>query len=392
MIQFTIDKKFLGTEKNLLVSDTMKWIDESLPYHYNGDLSNLDMLFKLSKVESPTQPKNIIDSINIVMKNHDCEYIQWKKFVGNDFYKVWLSENVSKIRKVFENEDIIKYFNESWEKHTKLFESLQKAKINSEKLRLYLNLEKTNKHVLTSFFPDTNGYAQFPVYNRLDTRTGRLTIDKGPSILTLKKEWRDIISPSSDNRKIISVDFSSLEARIAYGLKNKDKPADDIYEHIRGLLGNDFTRSQVKIATISLLYGMNEGSLVATLGGKDQAKTLLKEIKKIFKIKAIEEELRGKVSGGTIKNYYGRVIEVPEDRLIINSYIQSTGVEIALHGFSNLINELKHTDVRPLYVLHDALILDVPRDVNLNDTRYKESTEHIPGWGIRFPVQVTNFY
>ena len=30
MIQFTIDKKFLGTEKNLFVSDTMKWIDESL--------------------------------------------------------------------------------------------------------------------------------------------------------------------------------------------------------------------------------------------------------------------------------------------------------------------------------------------------------------------------
>lgn len=392
MNQFTIDKKFLGTEKNLLVSDKMKWVDESLQNHYNGDSSNLDMLFKLSKIDCPTQPKNIIDSINIVLKNHECDYIQWKKFVGNDFYKIWLTENVSKIRKIFENEEILKYYNESWEKHTKLFDSLQKAKINSEKLRLYLSLEKTNKHVLTSFFPGTDGYAPISVYNRLDTRTGRLTVNKGPSILTLKKEWRDIITPSSNDRKILSVDFSSLEARIAYGLKNKDKPADDIYEHIRELLGNNFTRSQVKIATISLLYGMNEGNLAATLGGKEQAKTLLKEIKKIFKIKAIEEELRGKVSGGTIKNYFGRVIEIPEDRLIINSYIQSTGVEIALHGFSNLIVALKDTDVRPLYILHDALILDVPNYVNLNETRYKDSVEQIPNWNIRFPVQITNFY
>lgn len=390
MISFTIDKKFLGSEKNLLISDSMKWTEDCLTYHYNGDSSNLDMLFRLSKTELPNQPKNIIDSSKIVLKNHEVDYVQWKKFVGNEFYKEWLSSTVEKIRIIFENEDTIKYYNESWKKHTILFNSLQKAKINTEKLKTYLGLEKTNKHVLTSFFPNNDGYAQLPIYNRLDTRTGRLTIDKGPSILTLKKEWRDIVSPSSNDRKIISVDFSSLEARIAYGLKNKDKPADDIYEHIKNLLGDNFTRSQVKIATISLLYGMSETTLITSLGGKDQAKLLLKEIKKIFKIKAIEEELRNKVSNGSIKNYYGRTIEVPEDRLIINSYVQSTGVEIALHGFSNLIESLKDTDVRPLFILHDALILDVPNNIDLND--YKNFAEHIPNWNIKFPVQITNFY
>jgi hypothetical protein len=367
----------------------MKWTDDLLSYHYDGNDSNINVLFNLLKLEKPTQPKNIIDSINIVLKNHQ-EKVLWKKFVGNNFYKCWLTETVAKIQKLFENNELLTYYDESWKKHDVIFNSLQKAKINNQKLKTYLSLEKTNKHVLTSFFPGNDGYAQIPVYNRLDTRTGRLTVEKGPSILTLKKEWRDIISPLSNDRKIISIDFSSLEARIAYGLKNKDEPAEDIYEHIRSLLGNNFTRSQVKIATISLLYGMNEHSLVASLGGKDQAKLLLKEIKKIFKIKLIEEELRGKVSSGMIKNFYGRLIEVPEDRLIINSYIQSTGVEIALHGFSNLINSLKETDVRPLFVLHDALILDVPNDIDLS--KYKDFAEHIPKWNIRFPVQITNFY
>jgi len=390
VIPFTIDKNFLGTEKNLIISDFMKWSDDTLTYHFNGYDSNVSMLFKLSKINEPEQPKSIINSLKIVMKNHENEQILWKKFVGNDFYKLWLTQIVDDIKKIFNNEDVLTYYNNSWKKHTILFESLQRTKINNEKLKQYLSLEKSNKHVLTSFFPNQDGFAQLPVYNRLDTRTGRLTMDKGPSILTLKKEWRDIVSPSSSDRKIISIDFSSLEARIAYGLKNKDKPAADIYEHIKNLLGDNFSRSQVKIATISLLYGMNETSLVASLGGKDQAKTLLKEIKKIFKIKAIEEELRGKVSNGMIKNFYGRMIEVPEDRLIINSYIQSTGVEIALHGFSSFVENTKDLDIRPLFILHDALILDVPKDLDLSE--YKKFAEHIPQWNIEFPVQISNFY
>ena len=134
MNQFTIDKKFLGTEKNLLVSDKMKWVDESLQNHYNGDSSNLDMLFKLSKIDCPTQPKNIIDSINIVLKNHECDYIQWKKFVGNDFYKTWLTENVSKIRKIFENEEI-----------KNIYTALG-VRIGTEEDSKALNLEKLRYH------------------------------------------------------------------------------------------------------------------------------------------------------------------------------------------------------------------------------------------------------
>jgi len=111
VIPFTIDKNFLGTEKNLLISDSMKWSDDILTYHFNGYDSNVSMLFKLSKINEPEQPRSIINSLKIVMKNHESEQILWKKFVGNDFYKLWLTQIVDDIKKIFNNEDILTFYN-----------------------------------------------------------------------------------------------------------------------------------------------------------------------------------------------------------------------------------------------------------------------------------------
>ena len=56
--------------------------------------------------------------------------------------------------------------------------------------------EESNPTVLKtlkSFIPDKLGYTQQITYNQHSTSTGRLTVDKGPQILTLAKKYRDII-------------------------------------------------------------------------------------------------------------------------------------------------------------------------------------------------------
>lgn len=63
----------------------------------------------------------------------------------------------------------------------------------------------------------------------------------------------------------------------------------------------------------------------------------------------------------------------PQDNIFINYYAQSTGVDVALMGFNEIVNRLGPDGIRPLFVLHDALILDVRED-RIRDV---ESTEEV---------------
>ena len=56
--------------------------------------------------------------------------------------------------------------------------------------------------------------------------------------------------------------------------------------------------------------------------------------------------------------------------MLINNFLQSTAVDIALLGFSHLTNKLSELGVKFLFVIHDALIIDVPPEVipKLQDT------------------------
>lgn len=389
-MRYTIDKSFLGSEKNLLVdSSKLEWTDIIEQFHFSGDQkSSLDLVLDLQNISVPEIPVQVKSMCSLIFKNHDCQFSPWKKVVTNSYYKNWLIKITEHLNNSLSS-DNIGYYKNNWIRHNFLFESLHQSKIDHEKLKNFLLEKNANKTNLMSFFPNKEGYAQIPVYDRLSTRTGRLKITTGPSILLLKKEHRKILKSRFEGGKIVSVDYSSLEARIAYQLKNKKPADDDLYSYIGNQIGGEFERYQVKLATISLLYGMNENSLISTLGGKEKAKLLLKEIKRLFKIKSLEEELRDKAGNSSIKNYYGRCIHIPEDRLIVNTYIQSTGVDVALHGFTNLVEKLKETPVKPLFVLHDALILDVPHGFNLSN--YTNVAEHIPGWDVKFPIHISDF-
>ena len=47
---------------------------------------------------------------------------------------------------------------------------------------------------------------------------------------------------------------------------------------------------------------------------------------------------------------------------MISHYIQSTAVDTALLGFSRLMNVLSPLGIMPIYVIHDAVVVDVPMD------------------------------
>ena len=49
-----------------------------------------------------------------------------------------------------------------------------------------------------------------------------------------------------------------------------------------------------------------------------------------------------------------------KDTKLLSHYVQSSSVDTALLGFSKLAEVLKSLSARPIYVIHDAVMFDVP--------------------------------
>ncbi len=51
-----------------------------------------------------------------------------------------------------------------------------------------------------------------------------------------------------------------------------------------------------------------------------------------------------------------------QENKIVNNYIQSTAVDIALSYFSELCEKINLDLCKPIFIIHDALVLDVHKD------------------------------
>ena len=123
-----------------------------------------------------------------------------------------------------------------------------------------------------------------------------------------------------------------------------------------------------------------------------ESKSITKQNKiKQEKAKGFDKAILNKASIvneiGCRNNYYGRPIwniEETKENKLINNYVQSTAVDIALSYFSELCDKINLELCKPVYIIHDALILDVHNDyisdiMNILDTGYNcEKLGHFP--------------
>lgn len=297
---------------------------------------------------------------------------------------------MSLVRKIEEHMKVPSYYDLHYERHTQVFDSLQRALVHLNKISQHSAESDANRPVLASFFPDVDNKCRPVKYDRISGRTGRLKVASGPSILTLKKEYRDILRSRFDGGRIISVDYKSLEARAFLYLSGGDEPDADIYAAMASKLFNDeYPRHIVKAVVISLLYGMGDPALAIKLNiDKGKVRKLSRSVRKHFRYEDLKSRLESQLKGDTISNFYGRVIYVPDERLLLNTYVQSTSVDIVLSGFLNLIQAVPVTQAVPLFVLHDALIMDAAPDFDVESVRVAEK---VPGFDGHFPVHVSSF-
>ena len=46
----------------------------------------------------------------------------------------------------------------------------------------------------------------------------------------------------------------------------------------------------------------------------------------------------------------------------MNNYVQSTAVDVALSGFAKVYEKLNKNQAKPIFIIHDALMIDVKED------------------------------
>lgn len=315
--------------------------------------------------------------------------VPWSQVMPSTAYKAFVKNLVKSVAETID--DLPKdYYRTAWCPGGQLLHGLKAAKVDP---KLYKELAAEVDHdsgAFETFRPGPGGFLQPVVYDRFATRTGRLVVAEGPNILTLKKKYRRVLKSTFPDGVVCALDFGALEARIILAEAGKVSTAADLYGELAvELFGGGVDRNAVKTAIISELYGASKSSLGLRLGiGGTKLDEFISVIRGYFDTAALRRRLKVEhESTGRLRNKYGRSLELnePSDHLFINTYAQSTGVDVSLLGFKAVVDRLGTDGVRPLFVLHDALILDVRGD-RLRDVESIASIA-VPGYVSEFPLK-----
>jgi len=268
------------------------------------------------------------------------EEIDWSLALGNRGLARELKRYREEIIEVIEDLEDSEYL-ETLIKGRRVFDMLTPIRVDATKVRSLIEAGEP----LESFTPIRFNECERVRYTH-GTKTGRLRVESGPKVLTMSKQHRKVITSRYPDGKVVSVDFVSLEPRLALYAVGK-KPKGDVYDEISKESGE--ARAKTKIATLSFLYGAGASDGVS--------EKLRRHVREYFNVRELHRRIEE--CGG--KNGYGRPLHVEEERLLVPHWVQSTAVDVCLLAFSSLAEKLSGV-ADPLFLVHDAMFLDVPAD------------------------------
>lgn len=398
MDSFCVSAQVLGTPKHLVVDESgFSWLNEQPAdmWLFTGTIKNdhsrcLDTLFKLNKIAIEEKPEKRYRSP--FEDTFGLTSVPWAKVMPEAAHRAFTKKLIHDIVEAIEKSEK-DYYKGTWVPESIIFKHIRPANVDVNLLESYILSRSGNISALTSFVPTVGSMARAPKYDRLGTITGRLKISSGADVMTLKKEHRNILKSIHRNGKIMYVDFSALEPRIVLYEAGKRCDSHDVYSTIVDDLKLS-SRKQAKAAVISEIYGGSKTLLGNVLGleGKE-LNSFIRMMKSYFKTNDLRKKIKKQfIDTGHIKNRYGRIISVDEplDHILFNYYVQSTGVDVSLLGFSSLIESIneKHPDVSVLFVLHDAMFIDVPEHAIDFVSSLKSVT--VKGYVQSFPISVSS--
>ena len=381
-MEFCIDKSILGTDFHFLCtpdgSQKLEELPKNIPIIGSEALKVMSVVLGLKLPNFP--PVAYSKTLEGILDTQ--ENVPWHLCMPEAIYQDSLKSYIQTLKNIFFELDT-EYYDKYFCQSTEILENLNPVKIDRTKLIQHMAEASGQQKALLMSFQPTQGYANPICYSKHSSLTGRLTVKSGPQILLLKRDYRDImVSRFGDQGSIVYIDYKSLEPRVLLVTNklNDITPSMgnvplDLYEHMMNelCLPDSISRDIVKTAVISELYGATKESLCRRL--KDEVKypmDFVEAVSEYFKI----EEVREKLSAEYLENdreyitsFYGRPIycENTPPSTLLNYYVQSTAVDVALLGFQQMKYKLATSGaiekIVPIFILHDALLLDVHNDL-----------------------------
>lgn len=395
-----INSKIIGTKKHLVcdlsAGKEWSWTSFIPPGSWVfGDRAvnnSLDVVLDFLKLEHPVMGSRSHTKAFSALLGHGDHNIPWHNVLPARKFQSALDNLVIVL------EDALRTFldmgyGETFMKSRALLIGLSRAHIDGQLLLKYINEEKnaTVRTTLKSFRPDKESRARKISYSQSNTVTGRLTVLSGPQVLTLPKKYRDIITSRYKNGVIAQVDFTSLEPRVARLASGGNADVDVYMQLSNELFNSSLAREQVKIAVLCALYGVSKNKLSSMLGAGFNADQIIKSIRTFFGIPDLAKNLRSQIRAcNAIQNHFGRIIEPSkaDENVLINHYVQSTAVDVAALGFYRLVESISELNAEPLFIIHDALILDISPESFQEIKNILGSGLGVPTMG-NFPVELS---
>jgi hypothetical protein len=363
-MNIVISGRCLGTLHNLIHDgDRFIWSnetpDESWLFGFDGSHRDLELIAEACGYDLDTFDRSPHGrSARVIFGDSDV-IIPWMHMMPKSVFQNQLQNLLKQLWRIIDDQSNQYYMNQ-FLCNRELLMTLQQPLIDVRLLRKIADKAELKRGELLKFMPAAGDVSPRTVYNQIGSITGRLTVKEGPNILTLKRENRRIFKSRFKGGKIIQIDISSLEPRIALSVSGKDF-SGDIYEFVgREVLENRLTRDQVKIAVLSCMYGASSWSLSKQIPEELDSKKIMNEIKSYFEIPKLKLKLENDlVKLGYIRNVYGRNIKSQDSA--VNHFLQSSGVDVSFNVFSQILDDIRNNCDRaiPIYVIHDAILLDV---------------------------------
>jgi len=177
-------------------------------------------------------------------------------------------------------------------------------------------------------------------YNIFGTRTGRLATTRTSfPILTIKKQFRQIIKPQNDC--FVELDFNAAELRTLLALSGKEQPEGDLHEwNCEHVYRGSTTREEAKKRIFAWLYNPDSTDYLSS-------RTYNRD-----------EILDKYWDGSVVTTPFGRTI--PADRHhALNYIVQSTASDLFLRRAIEVDKILEKRQSRIAFFLHDSLVIDL---------------------------------
>lgn len=294
-------------------------------------------------------------------KKH-TEHPAWHKILGREQLGIHVDQQIKRVTD-FLLDPRWSYFTNQFQAQQELLDSLSPCKVKDRSLIEY------------GFTPDSQGFIEIPVYDNHSSATGRMSIVSGPKILTLQKDMRSHLASRWSDGLLVEVDFNALEARILSWIAGNESCGEDLYTWIGQKTGAaDAPRSVIKEATLASVYGMSKRNFALRYQDMPSAVEVYDSVRRILRVEDLDRKLRNAVS---LTNFFGRPL--PQTTAPISYHVQSTAVDVACHGFLWLKNQIDPDSALPVYLIHDAIVLDIKQD-------YLQKLEDICKDGLWIPI------